>query len=110
MLPADFLKDIIIGNAPNRILGSVPQELQNNETNIDLAYISNIFQSISYTHFTELIKIEEPTKRRFYELVVLKTQPTVKELKRQIDTLTYQGKRIKTFRIGFLIHILLISC
>jgi len=48
------------------------------------------WQSISYTHFTELIKIEEPTKRRFYELVILKTQPTVKELKRLIDTLTYE--------------------
>lgn len=90
MLPVDFLEDFMLGNSPKQILGSATQELQNNSKGNDLEYISNIFQSVSYTHFTELIKIEDPTKRRFYELLILKTQPTVKELKRQIDTLTYE--------------------
>jgi len=90
MLPVDFLEDIMLGNTPKQILGLSTQELQNNSKDNDLEYISNVFQSVSYTHFTELIKIEDPTKRRFYELLILKTQPTVKELKRQIDTLTYE--------------------
>lgn len=90
MLPVDFLEDIMLGNSPKQILGSATQELQNNSKDNDLEYISNVFQSVSYTHFTELIKIEDPTKRRFYELLILKTQSTVKELKRQIDTLTYE--------------------
>ena len=90
MLPVDFLEDIKLENNPNQILGLPTQELQNKDIHADLEYISNIFQSISYTHFTELIKIEDLTKRRFYELIILKTQPTVKELKRQIDTLTYE--------------------
>jgi predicted nuclease of restriction endonuclease-like (RecB) superfamily len=62
------------------------QELKSEE----IQYISTIFQNISYTHFTELIKIDDATKRRFYELLILKTQPSVKELKRQIDTLTFE--------------------
>jgi predicted nuclease of restriction endonuclease-like (RecB) superfamily len=82
VLPADFLPE----NAEKSILGLPTQELQNE----DLKHISNIFQTISYTHFTELIKIDDSTKRRFYELLILKTQPSVKELKRQIDTLTFE--------------------
>jgi predicted nuclease of restriction endonuclease-like (RecB) superfamily len=82
MLPIRFLSE----NLDNPILGSVTQELQNEQNK----YCSTIFQHISYTHFTELIKIDDATKRRFYELLVLKTQPTVKELKRQINSLTFE--------------------
>lgn len=82
MLPAQFLSE----NSNNSILGSATQELQNDE----IKYISTIFQNISYTHFSELIKIGDSTKRRFYELLILKTQPSVKEIKRQINTLTYE--------------------
>lgn len=79
VLPADFLPE-------KAILGLPTQELQNE----DLRHVSSIFQNISYTHFTELIKINDSTKRRFFELLILKTQPSVKELKRQIDTLTFE--------------------
>jgi len=82
MLPANFLPE----NTEKSILGSATQELQNE----DIKHISTIFQSISYTHFTELIKIEDTTKRHFYELLILKTQASVKELKRQIETLTFE--------------------
>ncbi|MFY7943668.1 MAG: PDDEXK nuclease domain-containing protein [Crocinitomicaceae bacterium] len=82
LLPADFLSKI----ANESILGSTTQESQNEE----LKHNYIIFQNISYTHFTELIKIDDRTKRHFYELMILKTQPSVKELKRQISTLTYE--------------------
>jgi predicted nuclease of restriction endonuclease-like (RecB) superfamily len=82
MLPAQFLSE----NLNNSILGSATQELQNDE----IKYISTIFQNISYTHFSELLKIDDSTKRRFYELLILKIQPSVKEIKRQINTLTYE--------------------
>ncbi len=82
MLPVDFLLE----NSEKLILGLPTQELQNE----NIKHISTIFQSVSYTHFTELIKIEDSTKRRFYELLILKTQPSVKELKRQIETLTFE--------------------
>jgi predicted nuclease of restriction endonuclease-like (RecB) superfamily len=82
MLPSRFS----LGNIDNSILGAVTQELQHEE----FKYCSTIFQNISYTHFSELIKIDDATKRQFYELLILKTQPTVKELKRQINSLTFE--------------------
>ena len=37
-----------------------------------------------------MIKITELTKRSFYELLIIKTQPSVKELKRQIESLSFE--------------------
>jgi len=88
LLPPNLLSE----NNGKSILGSATQELQND----DLKYVSSVFQNISYTHLTELIKIEDNTKRRFYELLILKTQPSVKELKRQIDTLTFERVGLST--------------
>ncbi len=90
LLSAGFFEDFTLDDIQVSILGSVTQKLQNDNESEDLEHIFTIFQSVSYTHFTELIKIEDSTKRLFYELLILKTQPTVKELKRQIDTLTYE--------------------
>lgn len=53
-------------------------------------YLHTFVFSTSFTHLVELIKIDDPTKRRFYELLILQVQPSVKELKRQINTLTYE--------------------
>ncbi len=64
------------------ILGSATQKLDKHE--------NDLIASISYTHFVELIKINNPVKRRYYELFILKTQPTVKDLKREIATLSYE--------------------
>ena len=58
--------------------------------NSNSIYFINIIQSISYTHFTELLKIEDDLKRRFYELLIIKTQPSVAELKRQIHSLSFE--------------------
>lgn len=53
-------------------------------------YLYTFVFSTSFTHLFELIKIDDPTKRHFYELLILKTQPSVQELKRQINALTYE--------------------
>jgi predicted nuclease of restriction endonuclease-like (RecB) superfamily len=54
------------------------------------SYFHQVLERISFTHLTELVKIEDKTKRTFYELLILKTTPSVKELKRQINTLAYE--------------------
>jgi predicted nuclease of restriction endonuclease-like (RecB) superfamily len=69
------------------ILGLPTQELILTK---DTSYYANLIQSLSYTHFTELIKIEDDLKRKFYELLIIKTQPSVAELKRQIHTLSFE--------------------
>ncbi len=77
-------------NSQNKILGSLTYQLQNTEIQEDEDYYKQIFTQISYTHFVELIKIKEPTKRKFYELLIIKNTLSVRELERQIATLTYE--------------------
>lgn len=74
----------------NLIRKSATPELQQTEIKEDETYYTQIFTQISYTHFVELIKIKEPTKRKFYELSVIKNTLSVRELERQIATLTYE--------------------
>jgi predicted nuclease of restriction endonuclease-like (RecB) superfamily len=53
-------------------------------------YFHDLLERASFSHLAELIKIGDATKRTFYELVVLKTTPSVKELKRQINSLAFE--------------------
>jgi predicted nuclease of restriction endonuclease-like (RecB) superfamily len=53
-------------------------------------YYETVFKQISFSHFIELIKIDNNTKRKFYELSVIKNTLSVRELERQIATLTYE--------------------
>ena len=90
---------------PMQILGKASQESENDKISIlglptqelhkidNVQYTShykNLFLVASYTHLTELIKIDDVTKRNFYELLIIKTQPSVDELKRQINTIAYE--------------------
>jgi predicted nuclease of restriction endonuclease-like (RecB) superfamily len=54
------------------------------------AYLLTLIQQASFTHFAELIKITDVNKRRFFELLIIKTTPNVKELQRQINTLSFE--------------------
>lgn len=87
-IPVNQLVASVMNSALSKslILGTPSQELDDSEKK----YLLNIFQSISYTHFSELIKIEESTKRKFYEMMILRTQPSVLELRREINTLTFE--------------------
>ena len=66
-----------------------------NLKNVNNYYIS-LIQHASFSHFAELMKIENPTKRKFFELFILKTTPAVKELQRQISTLAYERVGLST--------------
>ena len=47
-------------------------------------------RGLSFTHFAELIKIDDATKRSFYEVECLAGNWSVRELKRQIASLCYE--------------------
>lgn len=49
-----------------------------------------ILQHLSYTHIEQLIQIDDPVKRTFYEISCIKGTWTVQELKRQINTLAFE--------------------
>jgi predicted nuclease of restriction endonuclease-like (RecB) superfamily len=49
-----------------------------------------LFKNLAYTHFIQLLPIEEPIKRTFYELECIKGNWSVRELKRQINSLYFE--------------------
>lgn len=71
------------------ILRTPSAELQNTQNKHD-TFNTKAVTSISYSHYLELIKIKEPTQRQFYELLILKTQPSVAQLKKQIHSLAFE--------------------
>ena len=74
----------------NYKVNTIRQSLSDESIKEKEDYFLKLLQSTSFSHFTELIKIDDHTKRRFYELLILKTTPSVRELQRQIQTLTYE--------------------
>lgn len=49
-----------------------------------------LFGRIPFSHFVELLSIDDPLKRTFYEIETIKGCWSVRELRRQIDTLCYE--------------------
>lgn len=51
---------------------------------------AKLIGSISFTHFIELMKIENPVKRMYYEMLIIQNGLSVRELKRQVGALSYE--------------------
>ncbi len=49
-----------------------------------------ILERLSFTHLAELIKIDDPVRRTFYEIECIRGNWSVRELKRQIASLYYE--------------------
>jgi hypothetical protein len=71
---------------PHRV-GSLPP--QSGEGSRDLLYRR------SYTHFEELVAIEDPQKRSFYEEEYVRGNWSVRELQRQIGSCTMNGPQCR---------------
>ena len=65
-----------------------------------------IISRLSFTHLVELIKISDPLKRTFYELETIKGTWSVRELKRQINSLYYErsGLSAKPEKLAILVQ------
>jgi len=48
----------------------------------DDAYFTRLFQALTWTHFIELTRIDDPLKRAFYEIETIQSGWSVRELKR----------------------------
>jgi predicted nuclease of restriction endonuclease-like (RecB) superfamily len=51
---------------------------------------TTLISRLSFTHLAELIAIDDPAKRQFYELECLRGNWSVRELKRQLGSLYYE--------------------
>jgi len=56
----------------------------------DDAYFARLFRELSWTHFIELIRMDDRLKRAFYEVEMFENRWSVRELKRQIASLLYE--------------------
>ena len=72
---------------PSGIRGSLSAKL---EKAISEVHSPNLIQKLSFSHFAELIKIDDPLKRAFYEVECIKGGWSVRELKRQIGSLYFE--------------------
>jgi predicted nuclease of restriction endonuclease-like (RecB) superfamily len=73
-----FPDSLIVGSATPQLISGlfVPGE--------------KILTKLSYTHIEQLLSIEEPLKRTFYEIECIKGAWSVRELKRQINSLYFE--------------------
>ena len=56
----------------------------------DDTYFTRLFRELPWTHFIELIRMDDQLKRAFYEVEALRNRWSVRELKRQINSLLYE--------------------
>lgn len=104
---------------PSQILGALTQESQKEDefqlgrflstkSENDLQQLKGgvLVSKLSFTHFVELIKIGDNLKRTFYELECIKGTWSVRELKRQINSLYYErsGMSIKPEMLSEITH------
>lgn len=88
--------DVIL---PKPIRQSLTDELNNGITPNDKSSspdIEILLRHLSFTHFAELIKLENPLKRAFYEVEAIKGRWSVRQLKRQIETLLFERTGLST--------------
>lgn len=78
----------------NVILQSLIAESHTKEFADQLLHVDKLISNLSYTHLTLLFPIDDPVKRRFYEAECIKGTWSVRELKRQIDTLYFERSGI----------------
>lgn len=69
------------------IWGSLTSEFQLTEFQLKGELL---VQSLSYTHFEQLIRINDSLKRAYYEMECIKGNWSVRELKRQINSLYFE--------------------
>jgi hypothetical protein len=69
----------------NIIRGSLTRELEKEHSIPSEVLLSRL----SYTHFVELLKKDDPLERLFYEVETIKNNWNVRELERAMDTALY---------------------
>ncbi|MCL1966623.1 MAG: PDDEXK nuclease domain-containing protein [Fibromonadales bacterium] len=72
-----------------QIFETLSQELQITDKQISVEPIK-LLTNLSFSHFSELIKIDDSLKRKFYEIECIKGTWGVRELRRQINSLFYE--------------------
>jgi predicted nuclease of restriction endonuclease-like (RecB) superfamily len=70
------------------IVGTAPAKLE--------VPADHLVKSLSFSHFAELIGIDDPLRRTFYEIECIRGNWSIRELKRQIASLYYERSGLST--------------
>ena len=74
-----------------RIMQTVSAQLQQAENKESIGVPPNgLINNLSFSQFAELIRLDDPLKRAFYEIECIKGNWSVRELKRQITSLYFE--------------------
>jgi len=86
---------------PKPIRQSLTDELKNGVTQRETNSLAGEFllKCLSFTHFAELARIDNPLKRAFYEIEAIKGKWSVRQLKRQIETLLFERTGLSTEKV-----------
>ncbi len=77
------------------IIGTVSREFKPDPSLPEIPS-EKLLNNLSYSHFKELVKIENPLQRTFYEIESIRGNWSVRELKRQIGSLLYERTGLST--------------
>ena len=94
----------LVGIAEDQILQALVGESETRLKNIandDIPRHSGqeILAKLSYTHIFQLLAIDDPYKRAFYEMECMKGNWSVRELKRQIGSLYFERTALSTDKV-----------
>lgn len=67
--------------------------------------IETLINTLSFSHFVELLRLDSDLKRRFYEIEAVKNAWKVRELERAIDTLLFERTGLSTDKAGVIAKI-----
>lgn len=97
---AKFLQDLLPGNIWQTLSAKLEspagdiRETLSPESGILPARL--LLERLSFSHFAELLQLDDPLQRRFYEAEALRGNWSVRELKRQIATQYFQRSGLST--------------
>lgn len=67
--------------------------------------VDTLLNTLSFSHFIELLRLDSDVKRRFYEAASVKNAWKVRELERAIDTLLFERTGLSTDKQGVIAKI-----
>jgi predicted nuclease of restriction endonuclease-like (RecB) superfamily len=93
-LVSDQIWQVVPVKLPLEIWQSAPAKLasclNNGKDQVLDCSVERLVKELSFSHFLELIKLQDPVKRSFYELEAVRSNWSTKELRRQISALYYE--------------------
>lgn len=90
ILQSPTTKLYIVDNQLNEILQSPTAKSKESYFDSDNFYIDKLINNLSFTHIVEFLKLDDSTKRTFYETEAISNNWSVRELQRAINSMLFE--------------------